>query len=92
MAATGSLVESLCNLEPHAIIANCELQGGVSLVQLDPDVPRPCMPDYVGQSLLNCTEADDRQIAGYIVQQYMARRPLPPCDLGPRSLSCGAAT
>jgi hypothetical protein len=41
MAATGGPVESFFHVEPHAVIANCQLQSSICLVQLDPDVPRP---------------------------------------------------
>src|SRR6266404_1852204 len=68
MAATGGPVESSCYVDPRAVIANCQLQSAVSLAQLDPDVLRPCMAHHVGQSLLSCTEAGNREIAGYIVQ------------------------
>src|ERR1700676_91745 len=68
MAATGGLVESFCCVEPHAVIANHQLQGAISLVQLDPDVLRSCVAHHVGQTLLNGTEATNREIAVYIVQ------------------------
>jgi hypothetical protein len=38
------------------------------LAELDPDVPCPCMPNHIGQSLLNHSEAGNRQIARYIAQ------------------------
>ena len=53
MAATGGPVESPCYVEPDAVIANGQLRSAICLVQLDPDVPRPCMPHHVGQSLLS---------------------------------------
>jgi len=68
MVVTFGPVESCCYVEPHAVIANYQLQCAVCLAQLDPDMLCPCMPHHVGQSLLSYTEAGNREISGYIVE------------------------
>src|SRR4051812_43231592 len=68
MAATRRLLEGLRGVESYAVIAYYELQIGISVTQLDPAMTGTCMPQNIGQRLLNDSEAGDCDLAGHLVQ------------------------
>lgn len=58
-------------VEANTVVADDQSDLRVALLQLDPDLSRPCVPHHVGQRLLDHTEAGGGQVGVHGVTRQL---------------------